>query len=254
MREEKRFYRVIIIFMLVLSLICSSCTSNVLAFSGDAEARISQINTSPVKYRKLTLEELFGYLQNDPDAHNLTLSGESLSYNLTNGINVSIELIITGNTYEYIFHEGDRIDSLKIDTDNNTMLVNDSPASVSIHTVTFYPAEHVTGTDATWIQLGQTTYYDAYVENQVRNATAALILTILYATVAGIAGVSLGICSTIIQFFGNLNSTSKYFYVGRGIFYDNDFSQHYMQKCWYYEKSNYTNLITTSEYEEYTVF
>lgn len=41
MREDKRFYRVIIIFMLVLSLICSSCTSNVLAFSGDAEARTS---------------------------------------------------------------------------------------------------------------------------------------------------------------------------------------------------------------------
>ena len=183
MKADNRFYRVIIVFMLVLSLICSSCFSTALAFSSDAEDLTGQINTSLVKYRQLTLEELFGYLQNAPDA------------------------------------------------DKNTMLVNDSPASVSVHTAASYPAGQVTSTNATWIQLGQTTYYDAYVENQVRNATASLILTILYAAAAGIAGVTLSICNTIILFFGNLNSTSKYFYVGRGIFYDNDFSQHYMQKC-----------------------
>lgn len=222
------------------------------------ETYVIPFSTSKAVFQRIRLSDMAAALLSDPDAHNVQFSGNVLTYMLSDGTIAEIaETVDCTGTLTFDITEGDKSDSLTIDYSKNEAFLNGNPLTITkTEAYVYRDLDNVTGgntisatkSDTTWIKIGNTTYYDAYVENQVRNATTSLIYTLISALVNPIAGLTIGICSIIIQFYISLQSSSKYFYISRALYYDNDLPDyHYLEVTHYYSNSNYTGLITFSE-------
>lgn len=227
------------------------------------ETYLVPYSTSKAIFHRISLSDIAGALLSDPDASNVQFSGNTLTYMLPDGtISKIVQTIDTTGTLTFDITEGNKTDILTFDYSNNevflngvSLLITKTEAYVyqdlsNVSNVAGENATLATTSSTTWVQTGNTVYYDCYVENQVRNATTSILLTLITALVNPLAAVTIGICSTIIQYFVSLQSTSKYFYISYSLYYDNDLPYyHYLEKINYYKNSNYTGLVTSSSNE-----
>lgn len=159
----------------------------------------------------------------------------------------------------YYITEGSKQDVLTVNFTQNKAWINGEPVVIKATKAEIYTPKssidletqslHAT-TSTVWVKIGNTTYYDIYVENQVRNATVSLLISLLTFFVNPIVGLSIGVAHTIISFFKSLESTSKYFYVSRALYYDRDLPEyHYMEEMNYYANSDFTGWVTVERNE-----
>lgn len=232
----KRFLTFVLVFSMLFALLPSTSHA-----------------TTPMVYKKISLEEFARTFSEDPDISNLNYQGNTLTFTMLKDINVQITDVSTSeNVTIFRITENNQTQELLVDHLENKVSVDGKSLEFTIKEVPIYVMQEnpILPQATTWIKMGNTQYTDIYAEVQIRNIYTTTLISIITLGASLKIGISALAANTIISVYSAANSTSKHTYVIRNLYYNEDLPwDHFLQKTDHYMNSNWTGYITTCNRE-----
>lgn len=201
-----------------------------------------------MRIEELHLSDFASLLYSDSTVTEVAMQNKTLSYTLEDGTCASIteQSSDAGLTIYYIT-EGDRSNTVIIDSTNNKMYLDGVSVTITEETIYHYAPLQNNGVspDTEWIYVG-TSRYNIVCETFVRNMTSGALYLLLGAALGGLValGVTIGACALIISAADAALSPSKAPFVETTQYHDPSYYGYKFVYDYYYDQT-YSSYTTT---------